>query len=71
MTHCKDCGKVVVIVPSLSSNVSVTLELCKFAYRLVRETAEPKTIEFATVINNEDIYISHFLTCRKAKKEIE
>lgn len=65
MSQCKGCGREILFLRSMNSGGTIPLEICRNAYRIspTKDLAGDLLVE---QIKGEVVYISHFLTCKRA-----
>jgi hypothetical protein len=65
MAKCKGCGRTIEFVKSEQSGKMIPLEQV-WAYEIVVALVAPDTMEARARQLKEKVWVSHFLTCRKA-----
>lgn len=74
-SECKGCGREIVFARNMDSTALVPLELAKHLYREIAGEVEGDMM--VEKIKDEEIYLSHFLTCKtpqrfsSSKKKVE
>ena len=65
-SRCKGCGREIVFARNMESTALVPLELGKHLYREIAGEVEGDMM--VEKIKDEEIFLSHFLTCKKADR---